>query len=240
MEIDVKTLGIIGGVGPMATAYFMQLIIEMTDAHTDQEHIKMIIINDPQIPDRTAFLLGKSDKNPYDDMLRIGKQLVQDGADMIAMPCITASIFMDTLSRQLHTEVLNAAFETCNYLAERSIKKVGLLATDGTIRHGLLQKCLAQKEIEVVLPEKEGQRDIMRIIYEQIKAGRPVDMECFDSVSYELRKKGAEVILLGCTELSLIRREGKLGSGYLDIMQLMAKTVVEKCGRLKPEYRELL
>ena len=236
----MKTLGMIGGVGPMATAYFMQLIIEMTDARVDQEHIKMIIVNDPQIPDRTDYLLGRSSKNPYEDMLRIGGQLLANQADIIAMPCITASVFLDRLAGDLQTEVINPVRETCEYLERRRITSVGLLATDGTIKHGLFQKYLSEYGIRVHLPDAEGQQEIMKIIYEQIKAGKPVDIECFDSLSYDLRKKGAQVILLGCTVLSLIRRDGKLGGGYLDVMQVLAKVVVEQCGRLKPEYQELI
>lgn len=236
----MKTLGVIGGVGPMATAYFMQLMIEMTEARVDQEHIKMIIVNDPQIPDRTDYLLGRSRKNPYEDMLRIGIQLLSNQAEVIAMPCITASVFLDRLAADLHAEVINPVRETCEYLAKRKISSVGLLATDGTIKHGLFQQYLSEYGIRVHLPETEGQQEIMKIIYEQIKAGKPVDIECFDSLSYDLRKKGAQVILLGCTELSLIRMDGKLGGGYLDVMQVLSKSVVETCGRLKPEYQELI
>ena len=74
----------------MATAYFMQLVIEMTDAVTDQEHIPMIIYNCPQIPDRTGYLLGKSKENPGPQIIACGRKIAEAGAELIAIPCITA------------------------------------------------------------------------------------------------------------------------------------------------------
>lgn len=235
----MKTLGVIGGVGPMATAYFMQMIIEMTDAKIDQEHIKMVIFNNPDIPDRTKFILKQSDENPYDHMLKITEQLVNSGAEVIAMPCVTATYFMDDLAKETSADVINNITETCKYLLDNHISEVGLLATDGTISCGLFQKMLNEVGIKVHVPNESNQREVMKIIYDQIKAGEKVDIECFNSVSYKLRKEGAQIILLGCTELSLIRKEGLLGKGYLDVMQVAAKVVVEKCGKLKEEYNNL-
>ena len=98
--IYVKTLGVIGGLGPMATAYYMQLVIEMTEAGTDQEHIPMILYNKPQIPDRTSFLLGRSKENPTPQIIDCGKRLTADGADLIAIPCITAHALHEQIQKQ--------------------------------------------------------------------------------------------------------------------------------------------
>ena len=80
------TLGVIGGLGPIATAYFMELIIKMTDAACDQDHLDMIIYNSPRIPDRTSYILGRSDENPVKPMIEIGRKLAQQGADCISIP----------------------------------------------------------------------------------------------------------------------------------------------------------
>ena len=101
------TLGILGGLGPIATAYFMELLIQMTKAEKDQDHLQMIIYNMPQIPDRTAYILGKSEENPADEMIRLGKQLAAQGADCIAIPCITAHYFYEELSRGIPVPVLH-------------------------------------------------------------------------------------------------------------------------------------
>ena len=106
------TLGILGGLGPIATAYFMELLIQMTKAERDQDHLQMLIYNMPQIPDRTAYILGKSEENPADEMIRLGKQLAAQGADCIAIPCITAHYFYEELSREIPVPVLHGIQKT--------------------------------------------------------------------------------------------------------------------------------
>ena len=87
------TLGIIGGLGPIATAYFMELIIQMTDAKRDQDHLSMIVYNAPEIPDRTSYILGVSSRNPVWDMIEIGRKLAGQKVACISIPCVTAHYF---------------------------------------------------------------------------------------------------------------------------------------------------
>lgn len=233
-------LGVIGGLGPMATAYFMQMVTEMTDADTDQQHIEMMIYNCPSIPDRTRYIIGESDENPCDAMIAVGNRLVDNGVDVIAIPCITANYFYEQLSKVLHVPIINAVEEAAQYLLEQNIEAVGIMATDGTIQSGLFQKALQKRNIRVILPQEEGQRDVMHLIYQNVKATKPIEMDRFERVSKELRDAGAQVIILGCTELSMIRRDEKIGAGYLDAMQILAKCSVELCGKLKEEYMNLI
>lgn len=236
----MNKLGVIGGLGPMATAFFMQMVIEMTKADTDQEHIEMLIHNCPSIPDRTNYILGKSSENPGKPMAAIGKKLADNGADVIAIPCITANYFYGELAREIPVPIINIIEETTGYLTERKVKTVGLMATDGTVESGLFQSSLQAAGVEVVLPGEDGQQDVMHLIYRNVKATRPAEMDRFERVSKELKDKGAQVIILGCTELSMIRRDEKIGSGYLDAMQVLARRSVELCGTLKEEYLQLI
>ena len=236
----MKKLGVIGGLGPMATAFFMQMVIEMTDADKDQDHIEMLIHSCPSIPDRTSYILGKSTEDPGRPMVAIGKRLAESGADVIAIPCITANYFFRELSEEIPVPIINIIEETAGYLTERNINKVGLMATDGTVQSGLFQEAFQMAGIDVILPGEEGQRDVMHLIYQNVKASSPVEMGRFERVSGELKEKGAKVILLGCTELSMIRRDEEIGPGYLDAMQILAKQSVELCGVLKEEYRQLI
>ena len=236
----MKRLGVIGGLGPMATAFFMQMVIEMTEAETDQEHIEMLIHNCPSIPDRTSYILGKSKENPGTPMAAIGRKLADNGADVIAIPCITANYFYRQLSQEIPVPIINIIEETTRYLVEQSIHTVGLMATDGTVQSGLFQQSLQQAGIRVIVPEAEGQQDVMHLIYQNVKATKPAEMQRFGRVSHELREKGAEVIILGCTELSMIRRDEPIGPGYLDAMQVLAKCSVEVCGTLKKQYLQLI
>lgn len=236
----MRVLGVIGGLGPMATAFFMQMVIEMTQADTDQEHIGMIVYDCPSIPDRTSYILGKSHKNPETPMIAIGRKLAADGADLIAIPCVTAGYFYETLTKEIEVPIINVIEETVQYLVGQQIEAVGLMATDGTIQCGLFQKSLHQRGIRVVLPTEHAQRDVMHLIYRDVKATKPVEMNRFRRVTAELRREGAQVILLGCTELSMIRKDEQIGAGYLDVMQVLAKCSVERCGILKKEYRQLI
>lgn len=233
-------LGVIGGLGPMATAFFMQMVIEMTKADTDQEHIEMLIHNCPSIPDRTSYILGKSTENPMEPMAAIGKCLAENGADVIAIPCITANYFYRQLSQEIPVPIINIIEETTQYLMDHQIHSVGLMATDGTVQSGLFQNSLEAAGIQVILPEADCQQDVMHLIYQNVKATKPAEMERFVRVSDQLRRKGAQVIILGCTELSMIRRDEEIGSGYLDAMQVLAKCSVEACGILKQEYQQLI
>lgn len=236
----MKTLGVIGGLGPMATAYFMQLVIEMTEASKDQEHIPMIIYNCPQIPDRTGFLLGNTKENPGPQIIECGKTLAEAGAELLAIPCITAHALFPEIEKELEAPVLHIIRETAEYLKKEGVRKVGLEATDGTVQTGVFQKELERQGIEVVLPSKEKQEMVMHIIYNNVKAGRRVDMERFEQIEDELHKKGAEVIILGCTELSMVSRDEKIGHGYLDAMEVLARAAVLQCGKLKSKYNRLL
>lgn len=240
MSMHMKTLGVIGGLGPMATAYFLQLVIQMSDAQTDQEHIETIIHSRPQIPDRTRYILGQSEDNPMPQMVKVGKGLVSQGAEVIAIPCITAHFFQKQLEEEIGIPILNAIEETALYLKAAGIEKAGIMATDGTIASGLFQKTLTNHQISCIVPDREGQKQVMHLIYEDIKSGKPVDLSMFENVSEGLFKEGAQVVLLACTELSLIKRDCVIGAGFLDVMEVLARKAVLSCGSLKKDYENLI
>ncbi|MCM1326242.1 MAG: amino acid racemase [Bacteroidales bacterium] len=236
----MKKLGVIGGLGPMATAYFLQLVIQMSDAKTDQEHIETIIHSRPQIPDRTRYILGLSGDNPMPLMVQTGKGLVGQGAEVIAIPCITAHFFQKQLEKEIGVPIVNAIEETALQLEAAGIDKAGILATDGTIQSGLFQETLEKHEIRCILPDEKGQKQVMRLIYEDIKSGNPIELSLFKEVSGQLFRKGAQAVLLACTELSLIKRDYGVGAGFLDVMEVLARKSVLSCGRLKKEYEQLV
>lgn len=239
--VQSKTLGVIGGLGPIATSHFMELIIRMTEAKVDQEHLDMILYSRPSIPDRTSYILDPTKPSPLPEMIRIGNALARQGADLIAIPCMTAHFFHEELAEAIPVPIVHAIHETCVHLKKHGIRKAGIMATDGTIRSKLFQRELLRHGIEPVIPGPEGQKCVMSIIYDDIKANRPADMEKFNRASGELREQGAEAIILGCTELSLVKRDCRLGAGYLDAMEVLAQTCVVQCGgQLKEEYQELI
>jgi len=237
----MKKLGVIGGLGPMATALFMQMVTEMTEAHVDQEHIEMLIHSCPQIPDRTSFILDHTKADPKPEMIRVGRNLAEQGVDLIAVPCITSNYFYKELTEGIPVPVIHTIRETYRYLLERGIRTAGLMATSGTIESGLFQKAFASSECRLVLPSDDRQKDVMHMIYQNIKAGRPPEMERFFQVASHLQKQWAEVIVLGCTELSLIKRDQAVGAGFLDALDVLAKKAIELCGAEgRAEYQELI
>ena len=235
------TLGVIGGLGPIATAHFMELVIRMTEADTDQEHLDMILYNRPSIPDRTGYILDPTKPNPLPEMIRVGNALARQGAKLIAIPCMTAHYFHADLTRYIEAPIVHAIHETAVHLKKHGISRVGIMATDGTIRSRLFQQELEKHGITPLIPGEEGQKCVMSVIYDDIKANRPAGMDKFELASNDLKDQGAQAIILGCTELSLVKRDYPIGAGYLDAMEVLAQTCVKRCGgQLKEEYQELI
>ncbi|WP_090528106.1 aspartate/glutamate racemase family protein [Pseudobutyrivibrio sp. UC1225] len=235
-----KKLGIIGGLGPMATAYFMRRIIELTDAATDQENIEMIIYNCPSIPDRTGFILGTSGESPLPKITELAHNLEHANVDYIAMPCITAHYFHDQLADSVFIPVSNGIKEAAQYIYERGITKVGIMATDGTASMHLFDSVFKDYDIKCLYPDEAGQKQVMSLIYDEVKAGKPVDMEKFFQVKSQLLEAGAEIIVLGCTELSIVKRDNEVGPKVLDIVDVLAADCVKKCAKARPECDNLI
>ena len=240
-EMKKSALGLIAGMGPFVTAQFTDLVVNMTKAVKDQEHLDMIIYHTPTIPDRSSYILDPSLPNPLEPMVAIGKRLEAQQVSCIAIPCITAHYFYEALSKELSVPVLHAPRETAILLQEAGVKKVGILATTGTVNSGIVQKELEKLGIEAVMPSARAQQDVMFVIYDCVKANRPVDMPRFENAIAELKARGAEIIIIGCTELSLVKRDYNLTAGFIDALEVLARKAVLTCGgELKDEYRNLI
>ena len=237
----MKTLGIIGGLGPMATAYLLQLIVEMTDAKTDQEHLDVIVFDRPNVPDRTAHILDPAKPSPLPSMTATAKTLEGLGAGCLCAPCVTSHFFYRELADSVSVPFLNMVEETAKELKEAGKKHPGILATTGTVSTGLFQNAFQEQGLTAVLPDEQGQGLVMSLIYDDIKAGKPADPEKFREVSEMLHRAGCDCIVLGCTELSLIKKAAGLGTEYLDALEVLSKRAVEVCGApLKQEYQRLI
>ena len=236
-----KTLGVIGGLGPIATAHFLELVINMTDAKSDQEHLDMIIYNTPSIPDRTNYILDNTQPDPLPRMLSVGQALAMQGASQIAIPCMTAHYFFPQLEAGISAPIINSVAETVRHLKENGIEKVGLMATDGTIRSGIFHRELEKQGLCPIVPDEKSQADVMHLIFRNVKSGTPAEMDRFFSAADALRHQGAQAIILGCTELSLIKRDYRIGAGFLDAMEVLAQRSVLTCEKpLKEAYRCLI
>lgn len=236
-----KVLGVIGGLGPIATSHFMELVICMTDAQRDQDHLDMIVYHAPSIPDRSSYILDTTLPSPLAPMIEFVERLAMQQVACIAIPCVTAHYFHADLSRSISVPIIHAVEETALHLKSVGAQHVGIMATDGTIASRLFQNHLENLGITPIIPSPCAQKDVMHLIFNCIKANRPADMQRFSRVAQELRENGAEVIILGCTELSLIKRDSHIGAGFLDALEVLAQQSVLRCGApLKEEYRCLI
>ncbi|MCX8095672.1 MAG: amino acid racemase [Caldisericia bacterium] len=204
MEIKEKIIGVIGGMGPEATLDLFYKIIKNTKANKDQEHIHLIIDNYPQIPDRTAYLLGKGE-NPLPYILKSAKNLENLGVSAICMPCNTAHYFLDEIRKNLSVPFISIVESVIEEIKEnyKEIKNVGLVATKGTIIGKVYENPLKEEGYKVIIRD-DLLDDVMNIIY-SIKGGKiKENKDSFMKIVEEYIKSGSEIIIAGCTEIPLL------------------------------------
>ncbi len=223
-----RILGIIGGMGPMASAYLVERITALTRAARDADHIELLLYSRPSIPDRTKAILAGA-PSPLPLIQSTARALCEAGAGVLAMPCITAHAYYDELAAALPVPLLHMPRETAREVAARGEARAGILATDGTVKAGVLTAALEEYGVTPILPSPRAQAAVMSLIYDDIKAGRAPDMAKFALAAEELRGAGAGVILLGCTELSLLPRENR-APDILDPIDILARAAILACG----------
>ena len=223
-----KVLGIIGGVGPLATMLIGEMIVRRTKAQKDQEHVHTIIDNDTSIPDRTAYILDHSKENPVPYLARDAKKLAEYGAGVICIPCNTAHSFYEELQQASSVPVIHMIRETAKRAKELGASRVGILATDGTLMARVYQTALEEQGLIPVIPEADIQKQVMSVIYDYVKAGREVTREIWEPI--EQAMEGCDFVVLGCTELSIVNKELKLGERYIDSLIVLAETAITACG----------
>ena len=228
-----KILGVIGGMGPLATQLYYKLIIEKTDANCDQEHLNMIILNHATMPDRTKAILEGRSEELLNLLTKDAQMLEQNGAGVITIPCNTSHVLMDKLQKNINIQIINMVEETVNYIVNTFSEndlRIGILATDGTINTGLYQKALEKQGICPLVPSTESQKLVMKLIYEGVKNGGEIDISDFLMVQEELFEKKCHGAILACTELSCLREMYKLPPYYIDAMVILAEKSILACG----------
>ncbi|MCB6993643.1 amino acid racemase [bacterium 210820-DFI.6.37] len=233
MKDNQKVLGVIGGMGPLATQLFYKMVIEHTDAHRDQEHINMVILSHATMPDRTeAIMEGKLD----DLLLRLKEDaelLERSGADCIAIPCNTSHVVIEELQEQSALPIINMIQVTAGKIRGKygAGTKVGIMATDGTIRTGLYQKACEACGLIPVIPTPENQTRVMKIIYDGIKDGGPINYDDFETVETQLREEDCGCVIMACTELSCFKEQFQLSDYFVDAMRELAEAAIIQCGK---------
>ena len=221
-------LGVIGGMGPLATSLFYDMIIDKTGAKRDQDNLNMIILNHADMPDRTGAILSGETEEVRRKMLKDAMILELQGCDAIAVTCNTAHYFVDMIEKDVNIPFIHMIRETARELRKDfSGKPVAILATDGTIRTGLYQKEFEKNGILPYVPSEECQKKVMYTIYERIKMGKPADAAAFGEIGKELYEQGCAAAILACTELSVVKKQLALDSFYRDPMEIMADRCID-------------
>ena len=224
-----KIIGVLGGMGPGATADLFLKIIHATPAALDQEHLRIIVDNNPQIPDRTAAIMGQG-PDPLPFLVDTAKNLIKAGAEFIVMPCHTAHYYYENLQKYCSIPIVNM-IEECAQYALKSIPgllQVGLLASKGTIIAGLYDRVFNPMGVQVFSPSGEQLESIMKVIY-GVKEGRPIGelVPLWLPLVDSLVQRKVQALILGCTELPLAIDPIKIAVPVLDPTDILAKRAVE-------------
>ena len=218
-----KKLGILGGMGPLATYTLYKDIIFNTPAAVDQDHIDMVILNASYIPDRTAGILHNG-KSPLPYLLEAVKTLERCGCDLIAIPCNTSHYYYYELQDKCNVRILHMPDLTAEAAAKNGVNKVYLLATEGTIKTGVYQKCFESRGIDIITPIDEEIAEMMRVIYD-IKAGNAPALDTLESMAKQYEHEA--IAVLGCTEFSTVKFENLR---HIDAMQVLRDKILELFG----------
>jgi len=222
-------IGIFGGMGPEATADMYRNIIESTPAATDQEHIPVLIFSNPKVPDRTASIAGGGEEIlPY---LRFSlRKLEEAGASFIIIPCNTVHYYYDYMQESVSVPVINMIRETAAevLLKYPDVMRVGLLATSGTISSGLYNRELETAGYEVIVPDDSVMVNfVMKAVYGiKSKTDPRVSEDLLAFAGQHLAERGAEVIVLGCTEIPLAYNPERVDRPVVNATHVLAQRAV--------------
>lgn len=228
----MKTIGILGGMGPEASADLFLKILYETAAACDQEHIPMLLDSNTRVSDRTAAILSGG-PDPRPELIRSAKRLERAGAELLVMACNTAHYFYDDIAREVSVPFLHMPRETAKCAAKRGYRAVALLATSGTVKTGVYADAFAAEApgIRLLLPDDAGQDAVMKLIYDGVKKGRrdyPTDG--VRAAIADLTARGAESFVLGCTELPLAFQYGGIDAPAIDPTRVLARAAVCAAG----------
>jgi aspartate racemase len=224
-----KVIGILGGMGPAATADFYHKIIRATPAKVDQDHFKVLIYSNPQIPDRTAAIQGEG-PDPLPALVASAEVLVNAGADFLTIPCITAHYFYDRLQQAVRVPILHIIGETVTALAAEhpDVHRLGLLATSGTLRSRLFESYFEPRGFTLLTPDPDIQASlVMEAIY-AVKSGDDSagPRRLIREAAAHLITRGAKAVCAGCTEVPLILQEGDVPVPVVDPTWVLAQAAV--------------
>lgn len=220
------TIGILGGMGPAATVEFFRRLVASTPAAIDQAHLRILIDNNPNVPDRTSAIFGRGE-HPGPTLAAMARGLEAAGADLLTMPCNTGHAFLDAIRGAVEIPFIDMIHETVACL---NTQTVGLLSTTGTIQSALYHKACEAQNLQLVVPGEEDQQLVMDIIARIKAGGSGTSVHAHTQAVVErLASRGAEAVIAGCTEISLIPSAG-MAIPWVDALDCLVQAAIREAG----------
>ncbi len=226
----MKKLGILGGMGPMASQLFYNKLIANIKATCDQEHLDILLYSHATLPDRTTAIQSGNTQALLDKLVADLQFLEQSGAEVLAIPCNTSHYFYESLSKSVSVPLLNMIDLTVETLVELQPKKVAVLATEGTLATRLYQDKLEKNKIPCVELPCHIQNRVNVLIYDEIKANRLANLDNFSAIQSYLHDYEVDRVVLACTELSVFATQVQLHPSYVDALDVLTTQAIIHCG----------
>ncbi len=231
---ETKAVGVIGGLGPVATLDFFDRILRRTRAPREQDHLRLIIDNNTKIPDRNAHSRGDG-PSPAAALAASARGLQQAGADFIVMACNTTHAWEADIRAAISVPFLSIIEETVKVVADLRPEAVGVLAGDACVAAGLYQNALKAAGVRCIMPAADTQKSLMELIY-RIKSGDTGETvrRSAATIARRLEAQGAEVIIAGCTEIPIVLTADDIDSELVNSTDvLVERTILYAGGELK-------
>lgn len=200
----MKTLGILGGLGPLAGAHFYRRLVELTPARQDEGHLPVLLISTPSVPSRLRHLRGEG-PSPVPALCSNAMKLVDAGAQILAIPSSTTHYYYQDIARAVRVPVLNLMEEVTQTIFRRQIRRVGILATTPTIEYRLYDRFFEEKGIVPVYPDVSSQGEVMDVIGEvKAKGVHPALAQRLLNIGQRPWAQTVDGLVLACTEIPVI------------------------------------
>ncbi len=225
----LKTIGVLGGMGPAATAAFQQRIIDLTDAKDDVDHVPLLVDMNPQIPSRITAIMEDTE-SPAQTLARMAKGLEASGAQALVMPCNTAHFYAQTIERAVEIPLLNMlTLSAAKLRQDIGTATIGLLASPLTDDVGIFRDAFAPFDLQVTFPKDADH--VLSIIRKIKSGGLAGDMGWqLTELGQELQDKGARALLIGCSEFSLLQDQLRANLPVFDTVDILAAAAIRYSG----------
>lgn len=223
-----KTIGVLGGLGPEATLDFFAKLLQRTNASTDQDHLRVIIDNNPKVPNRNLAMAGEG-PSPGPALAAMASGLENAGADFLVMACHSAHAFEEEIRAAITIPFISMIDETCDHVLARhpNVSNVGLLAADACRRAKLYETALGMRGYNALGLDALEQRQFMSLLYDIKRGDRSERLTCsMGALGERLVLRGAEVIIAACTEVPLVIGESDLTCALIDATDVLANCCV--------------